>query len=254
MSALSVIVITLNEARNIGECLQSVKWADEIVVVDSQSCDKTVEIARQYTDKVYTAEWQGYSANKNFALQQTTGDWVLWIDADERVTEALAAEIRHVIAKQPTENGFEMARRAFFLGRWIKHSGWYPGYVLRLFRRDCAHFSENFVHEQLELQGTKATLKNDLLHYTDETLEHYLWKLNRYTSLAADELFNKKRKTGWRSMIGRALYTFFRMYILKRGFLDGVEGLMLCLLSANYVAMKYAKLWEKQNVSLPQER
>jgi len=230
-------------------CLRSVDWADEIIVVDSQSTDKTVEIAKRFTDKVFVIDWQGFAAGKNLALKKAQGDWVLWIDADERVPAALAAEIRKVIAQHPAEDGFAIARRAYFLGRWIKHCGWYPGYVLRLFRRGKAYFNDNLVHEGLILQGQQGRLQNDLLHYTDDTLEHYMWKFNRYTSLAAEELVRRGRKAGWLSMVGRSLHTFLRMYFVKLGFLDGVEGLMLCLLSANYVAMKYAKLWEARNVT-----
>ncbi len=250
MSTLSVILITLNEERNIEACLRSVEWADEIIVVDSQSTDKTVEIAKQFTDKVVSIDWKGFAASKNLALRQAQCDWVLWIDADERVPAELAAEIRQVIAQNPPEAGFAIARRAFFLGRWIKHCGWYPGYVLRLFRRSKACFNDNLVHEGLILQGEQGRLHNDLLHYTDDSLEHYMWKFNRYTSLAAEELVQRGRKAGWFSMVGRSLHAFFRMYILKRGFLDGMEGLMLCLLSANYVAMKHAKLWEARNVTV----
>jgi len=250
LSALSVILITLNEERNIEACLRSVEWADEIIVVDSQSTDRTVEIARSFTDKVFVIDWKGFAASKNFALQQAQSDWVLWIDADERVPAELATEIRQVISQKPQEDGFAIARRAFFLGRWIKHCGWYPGYVLRLFRRGKACFNDNRVHEGLILQGRQGRLQNDLLHYTDDSLEHYLWKFNRYTSLAAQDLVQRGRKAGWLGMIGRSLHTFFRMYLVKRGFMDGVEGLMLCLLSANYVAMKYAKLWEARNVTL----
>lgn len=247
MSSLSVILITLNEEENIKSCLQSVQWADEIVVVDSHSKDKTAEIARQFTEKVIVIDWMGYSANKNLALENATGEWVLWIDADERVTPELAREIKKVIGTNTEKDGFEIARKAFFLGRWIKHCGWYPGYVLRLFRRQKAHFSENKVHEGVVLKGNRGRLKGSLVHYTDNNLEHYLWKFNRYTSYAADELAEKQRSAGLLSILFRPLHAFVKMYVLKLGILDGVEGLMLCLLSSGYVAMKYAKLWELKN-------
>ncbi|NIA31112.1 MAG: glycosyltransferase [Actinobacteria bacterium] len=244
MSAISVILITFNEEENIKACLTSVQWADEIIVVDSNSRDRTVEIARQFTEKVIVADWKGYSANKNLALENASGEWILWIDADERVTPELAQEIKNVIGMNTEKDGFEMARKAFFLGRWIKHCGWYPGYVLRLFRRQKAYFTDNKVHEGVILKGSRSRLKNALLHYTDNNLEHYLWKFNRYTSYAADELAGKQRSAGLLSILFRPLHTFVKMYVLKLGILDGVEGLMLCLLSAGYVAMKYAKLWE----------
>ena len=244
MSSISVILITLNEEENIKACLTSVQWADEIIVVDSNSQDRTVEIARQFTGKVIAADWRGYSANKNLALENAGGEWVLWIDADERVTPELAQEIKNVIRTNTEKDGFEMARKAFFLGRWIKHCGWYPGYVLRLFRRQNACFSDNKVHEGVVLKGSRGRLKETLLHYTDNNLEHYLWKFNRYTSYAADELAEKQQSAGLLSILFRPLHAFVKMYVLKLGVLDGVEGLMLCLLSAGYVAMKYAKLWE----------
>ncbi|NOY60817.1 MAG: glycosyltransferase family 2 protein [Calditrichaeota bacterium] len=249
MSSISVILITFNEEENIKACLTSVQWADEIIVVDSSSRDRTVEIARQFTEKVIVTDWKGYSANKNLALGKATGQWVLWIDADERVTPELAQEIKNIIGTNTEKDGFEMARKAFFLGRWIKHCGWYPGYVLRLFRRQRAHFTDNKVHEGVVLKGSRGRLKGSLLHYTDNNLEHYLWKFNRYTSYAADELAEKQRSAGLLSILFRPLHAFVKMYVLKLGILDGVEGLMLCLLSAGYVAMKYAKLWELKRPS-----
>ena len=244
MTGLSVIIITLNEEKNIQDCLLSVAWADEIVVVDSQSTDRTVELAEKYTDKVYVTEWMGYSANKNYALEMTTNEWILWLDADERVTPELAREIQNLLSSKISVDGFEVARRAFFLGKWIKHCGWYPGYVLRLFKKGNARFTDSKVHEGLELDGPRVRLNYDLLHFTDNNLEHYMWKFNRYTSFAADELSTKGRKSGIGAILFRPIATFVKMYLLKRGFLDGVEGLMLCLLSSGYVAMKYAKLWE----------
>ena len=249
MSTVSVIVITYNEERNIDACLKSVQWADEIIVVDSQSTDKTIPIALQYTNKVYVKEWEGYSENKNYALRQVSSEWVLWIDADERVTPELAEEIKQRIAGNPAENGFECARRAFFLGKWIRHCGWYPGYVLRLFRHNSAQFNHHKVHEGLVLDGKHGRLKNDLLHFTDDSLEHYLWKFNRYTSFAAEELAERGKKPVFLNILFRPLHAWLKMYIFKLGFLDGMQGFMLCFLSAGYVAMKYAKLWENVKVN-----
>ena len=241
---LSVILITLNEEKNIAPCLESVKWADEIIVVDSQSKDRTREIAARYTDKVFSVEWKGYSANKNYALDKCSGDWVLWIDADERVSPELKTEIIRILNNKPTADGFEIPRKAFFLGRWIKHCGWYPGYVLRLFRREKANFDNQLVHESVRLDGSKGRLKQALLHYTDKNLDHYLTKFNNYTSLAARELVDKNRRTNPMSMLIRGVLTFCRMSFVRLGFLDGVEGLILSLLSGGYVFTKYAKLWE----------
>lgn len=244
MSSVSVIVITLNEAENIQDCLKSVEWADEIVVVDAESVDGTAELSREFTQKVYVREWQGFSAAKNFALQNCTCEWVLWLDADERVTPELKAEMQQTV-QSPKHVGYEMPRLANFLGRWIRHSGWYPGHVLRLFRRDTGSFNDALVHEGVALNGSVGRLQADLLHYTDRTLEHYFKKFNHYTSLAADQLHEQNRTFRWHALLLRPPFMFFRMYILKRGFLDGLQGFMLALLSACYVFAKYAKLWER---------
>ncbi len=245
---LSVITLALNEEHNIGDCLEGVKWADEIIVVDSGSTDKTVELAKQYTSKVLTVEWKGYGATKNFALQQTTGDWILWLDADERVPEELAAEMQTTIREDNSAYaGYDVARRAYFLGKWIKHCGWYPGRVTRLFRKSKSHFTESCVHEQIIVDGKIGELRNDLLHFTDPNLQHYFHKFNRYTSLAAQDVNSSGRRFSLYDILVRPPFLFFKMYILKRGFLDGIEGFVLCVVSSAYVFTKYAKLWEIQN-------
>lgn len=248
MSSLSVIVITKNEALNIEACLESVRWAQEIVVVDGGSDDKTVELARKFTENVFVKSWEGYGASKNFALEHCTCDWILWLDADERVTVELSQEIQ-VITLQG-HNAFqvyEIPRRAFFLGKWIKHCGWYPGYVARLFKRGSGRFSDNKVHERFEFEGSFGRLRSDLLHYTDPNLWHYFEKFNRYTTLAADEMNERGAPSRINQLIFRPPWVFIRMYILKMGFLDGVQGLILSVLSACYVFTKYAKLWELSN-------
>ena len=246
MTALSVIVITHNEEKNIGECLESVRWADEIIVVDSQSTDKTVEIAKKYTDNDHVTSWIGYSESKNIALSRSSGQWILWIDADERVPKNLAEEIQSIVRKDSSGfAGYEIARRAYFIGKWIRHCGWYPGYVVRLFRKEGVRFNDALVHEKLEINGTIGRLTNDLLHYTDENLFHYFSKFNSYTSLAARELAPKGRKISLYDLLVRPPYLFFKMYILKLGFLDGMHGFVLSILSANYVFIKYAKLWDE---------
>ena len=245
MPTLSVIVITKNEEHNILDCLESVRWANEIVVVDGGSDDKTVDLARRFSQKVYVKPWEGYAASKNFALEQCTGDWILWLDADERVTKELSEEIQTVVAQGiVAQSGFEISRKAFFLGKWIRHSGWYPGYVLRLFRRGSGNWSDKKVHEHLEIQGNIARLNSDLLHYTDPNLWHYFDKFNRYTTLAAEELTSKGEHFRLSQLTVRPLWLFVRMYFLKLGFLDGVQGFILCVLSSCYVFTKYAKLWE----------
>jgi glycosyltransferase involved in cell wall biosynthesis len=249
MPTLSVITLALNEEQNIAECLDSVKWADEILVVDSGSTDKTVELAKRYTQTVLTVEWKGYGATKNYALQQATGDWILWLDADERVPQALAEEIRHVIQSTNACAGYSVPRRAYFLGKWIRHCGWYPGRVTRLFRRSRSRFTESNVHEQIVVEGAIGELKNDLLHFTDPNLHHYFHKFNRYTTLAAQDLQQTGKKFTISDIVVRPFFTFVKMYFLKRGFVDGVQGFILCIVSSAYVFTKYAKLWEFSHLS-----
>jgi glycosyltransferase involved in cell wall biosynthesis len=243
-AGVSVIVITFNEEENIEECLQSVQWAAEIIVVDSCSADRTVEIAKRFTDQVWTTEWKGYGEAKAYGLARATREWVLWLDADERVTPELAGEIRRIVAQRSAEAGWEVARRAYFIGKWIRHCGWYPGYVVRLFRKEAAQFSTPHVHERVELTGATGRLKNDLLHYTDETIFHYLAKFDRYTTLAAQDLGERRRTTSWYDLLIRPPFMFVKMFFLKKGFLDGMHGFVLSLLSSAYVFMKYAKAWE----------
>jgi glycosyltransferase involved in cell wall biosynthesis len=246
MATLTVITLTLNEEHNIGACLESARWADELIVVDSGSTDRTVEIARSFTPKVIDVAWEGYGAARNHALTEASGDWILWLDADERVTPELAEEIRKILRDDARSiNGYAIARRAYFLGRWIRHSGWYPGRVVRLFRRGTGHFSETRVHEQLHLDGISASTQHDLLHHTDPDLQHYFVKFNRYTSLAADDMAAAGRTFKLRDILLRPPFQFVKMYLLRRGFLDGIEGLILAVLSSAYVFTKYAKLWER---------
>jgi glycosyltransferase involved in cell wall biosynthesis len=254
LSKLSVITLALNEEHNIADCLSSAMWADEIIVIDSGSTDRTVEIAKKFTDRVLVVEWKGYGAAKNFALEQSTGDWIFWLDADERVPGELAKEIQEVLlADDPSFAGYDVARRAFFVGRWIRHCGWYPGRVTRLFRRSQSRFTESNVHEQIMVDGTIGALKNDLLHFTDPNLHHYFQKFNRYTSLAADDLIKAGKKFSLYDVLVRPPFLFFKMYILKRGFLDGMQGFILCVVSSAYVFTKYAKLWEIELQKLKQE-
>lgn len=246
MDSITVIVITHNEELNISDCLESVKWANEIIVVDSNSSDKTCEIAKKYITKVFTKEWKGYSEAKNFAIEQATNDWILSLDADERVTPELSEEI-NLILKNPGSkyNAYEVGRRAYFLGKWIRHCGWYPGYVVRLFKRQEGKYNESRVHEKLEVKGNIGRLKNDLIHLTDRDLFQYFSKYNNYTSLAARDLYDKKQQFKITDIVLRPVFAFVKMYFLRLGFLDGIHGFVLCFLSASYVFTKYAKLWEK---------
>ena len=247
MIPISVIVITRNEERNIVACLESVKWANDIVIVDAESKDATVALARQFTSKIFIEPWKSFSDAKQFAVSHSRHQWVLWLDADERVTLELAAEIQSLFESSPTQAAYSVARRAYFLGRWIKHSGWYPGRVPRLFRKDRASFSPAAVHEGLNVQGAVGELRCDLLHFTDPNLYHYLAKFNCYTTLASKESFDARKRFRRIDLLVRPPWLFVKMYVLHLGFLDGVPGLLLALLSSAYVFTKYAKLWEAGN-------
>ncbi|MBI4552406.1 MAG: glycosyltransferase family 2 protein [Candidatus Latescibacteria bacterium] len=241
---LSAIIIARNEEAQIGACLDSVQWVDEVVVVDSGSTDRTVEWARARATKVIQTTWEGYVNTKVRAVDETSGDWVLWVDADERVTPELAAEIQAVLRHAGDEyRGFYIARKAIFLGRWMKHCGWYPGYVCRLFRKDAARFDGALVHESVVVDGRIGYLKEPLIHYTDTTLEHYVEKFNTYTTLAAQQLYQDGFRFRLIDLLVRPPFAFVKMYVIKRGFLDGLQGLILCVLSSCYVFTKYAKLW-----------
>ena len=246
-SPLSVIVITKNETNNIESCLKSVSFADDIVVVDAESNDDTVLKAKKYSNSVFVKPWQGFAAAKQFAVQQTKHSWVLWLDADERVMPNLAVEIQQIISKNPEQAVFTVARRAYFLGKWMRHSGWYPGRVTRLFHKERAEYNNAAVHEGLSIYGNIGELRNDLVHYTDPNIFHYFSKFNRYTSLAADELAKKENNFKLTDIIIRPWWQFVRMYFIRFGFLDGIQGLLLALFSSGYVFTKYAKLWERKS-------
>lgn len=244
MSGLSVLVITRNEEANIQRCLGSVTWADEIVVVDSGSTDRTVELARGFTPKVFVTEWRGFAATKAWGLERTSQPWVLWLDADEAVTSELAAEMREAIRSDADASAYAMPRKSFFLGRFIRHGGWYPGYVTRLFRRDRARISDRLVHEGLRVEGTVRRLRGDLLHDTYPTLEVAVGKLNRYASLAAEDMLRQGRRAGGLDLLVRPAFRFVQMYVWRLGFLDGIHGFVLSVLTSGYTFRKYAKLWE----------
>lgn len=253
---LSVAIIACNEEANLARTLASVQWADEVVVVDSGSTDRTVEVARAHGAKVFVEAWKGFSAQKNFALAKCTGDWVLSLDADEEVSPGLHMLIASLIANQPDHDAYFLPRRNLFLGRWIRHGGFYPDAKLRLFRRGAAEFEDRPVHETLRFHGKAGTIVgprwsagNDLIHHAYPTLESYIEHMNRYSTLGA-QLALEKGKTS-RSMFAFAwnvllnpLATFVYNYLFRLGFLDGREGLLLHLYHSVYVSWKYAKAWK----------
>ncbi|MBV6510570.1 MAG: hypothetical protein FMNOHCHN_00045 [Ignavibacteriaceae bacterium] len=244
---ISSLIIAKNEEKNIGRCIKSQLFCiDEIIVlVDSATTDRTAEIASGFEKVVCrTVEWKGYGVTKQEGLSLATNDWIFWIDADEELTPELIDEITEFKEREHHCAVYELPRRAYFLGKWIRHCGWYPGYVERLFNRQKARFSTNGVHEHLIYEGEPGRLEADLNHYTDPSIEHYYTKFNTYTSLAAADLKKAGRKTGISDLLLRPVFLFLKMYIFRRGFLDGREGFLLAVFSANYVFTKYAKHWE----------
>jgi glycosyltransferase involved in cell wall biosynthesis len=237
------VIITHNEAKNIRRCLESVSWADEIVVVDSYSTDNTTEIASAFTDKIHQLKWSGFGPAKEYARAKATGDWILSVDADEVVPEKLRQQIQRIVQSEGSLNGYFIPRRSNFLGRWIRHGGWYPDLVLRLFKKEKGSFTDRVVHEEVKVSGSAGRLRSDLLHYTDPDFDHYLKKLNRYTSLDALQLFRQGRRAGILDILLRPILTFVKMYFFKRGVLDGLPGLILAVSSSFHVFSKYVKLW-----------
>ncbi len=243
MSKISVVIIAYNEEKNISRCLESVSWADEIVLVDSYSQDRTKQIASAFTDKIYDVDCEGFGRKKEYAREKAAFDWVLSLDADEVVPDRLQEEIKNLVQKNGALDGYYIPRLSNFLGKWIRHGGWYPDYVLRLFRKHKARFDRSLVHEKLILDGKAGFLKNELLHYTDPDISHYLSKMDKYTTLGAKNLLNEGKTTTLFDLLFRPLSVFFKMYVFKFGFLDGWYGFLLTCFSSFHVLVKYAKLW-----------
>lgn len=245
MNKISVIVITKDEEKNIIDCLKSVEWADEIIVVDSESTDRTVELARQFTNKIFTRKWEGYVSQKRYALSLAGNEWVLSLDADERITPELKQEILNLT---PTNfSGYKIRRKNFLLKKEIRSCGWEKDYQLRLMKKDKTDFSDRLVHEKFIVDGEVGTLKYPMLHYTFSSLTDYLNKINYYTSLKAQELFKKKKKVGAWKIISHTVSAFFTFFIFRKGFKDGIYGLIISFLHSFSTMMNYVKLWELQN-------
>jgi glycosyltransferase involved in cell wall biosynthesis len=247
---ISASIIVRNEEANVAEVCQTVAWADEIVIVDSDSTDRTVEIARRYTGKVFNREFRGYKDKHEFADAQTTGDWIFWIDADERVTPELREAIEKLRQRDPATmpDGFRIARRTQYLGRWIKHSGWYPDYQMRLYRKSASYWDGVSPHETARVNGRIETLPGEFLHYTKRNLSEHHHVLDEYTTLAAEFHAKKNRRVRAIDLFLLPVAAFVRTYIFKQGFRDGVPGLIIAMFTAYSVFLKFAKVWEKSNV------
>ncbi len=247
MPKVSVTVITRDEARNLAAALESVAWADEIVVVDSESTDDTVAIARRFTDRVVVREWPGYVAQKNHAASIASHDWIFSLDADERVTPSLADEIRDVMSGEAANAAYQVPRVTWHLGRWIRSTDWYPDHQVRLYDRRRARWTGQYVHEALEMSsadGPVGTLRGELQHYPFRDIADHLDTINKYTTYSAKQMYESGRRAGLPQIIGHPPLAFLRNYIAKGGIRDGGPGLVISAMNAYYVYLKFAKLWE----------
>jgi glycosyltransferase involved in cell wall biosynthesis len=243
MNKVSAVIITLNEEKNIKKCLETVKWADEIVVVDAFSKDGTEKICRQYTDRVYKNEFKGFSSQKNYALGKAENDWVFFIDADERVTPELKAQLDAV--RQGAASavaGYRIPRKNYFFGKWVKHGGLYPDLSVRFFKKSKGRFRDTLVHESVVVDGETGCIGAPLLHYTYEDKNDFINRARFYASLWTREMRGQGRKAGLQGLLLNPLFTFLKMYFFKAGFLDGKNGFTVCCLYAYYTFLKYSGL------------
>jgi glycosyltransferase involved in cell wall biosynthesis len=248
---VTATVITLNEAANIAAALESLTWVDEMIVVDAGSTDATVAIARRYGARVETRAWDGYSAQKNYAASIASNDWILSIDADERVPADLAAEIRALLDAGPARGGYRIPRVTWYLGRWIRGTDWYPDYQLRLYDRRAGEWNGRPVHESVALQETPGQLRHDLQHYAYRSLSDHLATIDRYTTLSAEQWQKEGRRVSAAALLLHPAAAFLRNYLLRRGFTQGTPGLIVSALNSYYVFLKFAKLYELARASRP---
>jgi glycosyltransferase involved in cell wall biosynthesis len=241
---VSAVIIALNEERNIAACLESLRWANEIVVVDSGSTDGTQAIARRFTDKVFEVPWAGFGPQKQAAVDRACHDVVFNIDCDERVTAELAEEIGRVLSEPGMAAAYSVPRRTFLGGKEIRHCGWYPDRTTRLFDRRHARFSDDLVHERVEVSGPRRDLRHPMLHHAFAGIGDIVAKMNRYSDLSARQMFDRGRRCGILDLTLRPAFAFLKTYLLRLGFLDGVEGLVISATTGWLVFAKYAKLRE----------
>ena len=245
MNKVSVTIIAFNEEENIEDALKSVRWAEEIIVVDSGSTDSTIEISKKYTDKVFYNKWEGFAKQKSFALAKAQNDWVLSLDADERISEELKEEIQN--SDLTSADGYYIRRKNYFLDKAIKYCGWGYDYQLRLFKKNKTKLTDRLVHEGFEVNGKTSRLQNQMIHLTHTDLKKTFAKINDYSTLEAEEKYNRKKINGF-TMVLYPLIAFIQHYFFRKGFLDGVHGLMVSINHAMTKLQVYMKIWEINNV------
>ena len=245
MNKISAVILCLNEEAMIERALASVAFADEILVVDSFSTDRTLEIARRYTDRILQHKFEGYAAQKNWAHKQAAHDWVINLDADERITPELAQEIQELL-KDPRHNAYRITRTNFFLNKEIRYGSWSGDKVLRLFRRDKARYPDIQIHSELEIEGTAGECRARMLHYSYRSLDDFVRRVQLYSEGGAEDAAKRGRKGSGLTIIGHSLWHFLKSYVIKRGFLDGTEGLLIAMMGSYYTFLKYGKLYERQ--------
>ena len=244
---ISVVLRTFNEEKNVRACLESVAWADELVVVDSGSTDDTVAIAREFTDRVVVQEWLGHIAQSRFATDLASNRWVLSMDADERVSPALRDELLSLDLEHSSYDAYEMPRLHFFMQQWIRHSAWYPDYKIRLFRKDRCEWGGYAPHDKVQVPGKTRKLKNELLHYIYTDIAHFSATKNSYSTLTALDHYKNGKRARLIDITLRPLYAFLYRYIVRLGVLDGLAGFTISIMESHAVFMKYMKLYELRN-------
>lgn len=241
MEKLSVTIITRNEEKNIARCLESVKWADEIIILDTHSTDRTVEICRQFTDKVFSVDWNGYGKQKNLCADRASNNWILNIDADEEIIAEGAKEIQSVLCSESKHPLYKIPRKNYFAQRWVRYGGWYPDRTARLYDKTQVSFTESQVHEKLVPEDNLGDLQTPIRHYSFSDMEDYVQRQNRYSTLYAREKVGQGFRAGWLHVVLRPPAAFIKKYFFQMGFRDGFLGLFLALAFAFYTFLKYAK-------------
>ncbi|MFN8005879.1 MAG: glycosyltransferase family 2 protein [Terriglobia bacterium] len=249
---IAATIITLNEEQNLRRCLASLQdVVDEIVVVDSGSRDRTVELAKSYGARVLLRSWTNYSEQKNFAANEATTAWILSLDADECLSPELRDEIVALKSSEVRADAYSFPRKAFYLGKWIEHSGWYPDPKIRLYRKEKGNWEGGYVHETLRIDGKVVALKRDLLHFTCDSLSEHLLRMDRYTTLAAQDLHSRGKRSSFSRMILSPVLTVLKLYLLKAGFRDGFQGIVIAGFAAYYNFVKFAKLGDLERRTTP---